>query len=106
MQTISGRTGTARSLGSRDDTASVRAVWTTAITAPPVATLGDEVVAMLVWILLVLVVGLLAWAGWRQKRYGGTATFDRYSWESDQGLHHSSYNPWGVGRHAGEEDRG
>jgi hypothetical protein len=72
---------------------------------PPLTILEVEVVAMIYWILLVLVVSLLVWAGWRQKRYGGRTTYDRDAWQSDMGLHHSAYNPWGLGRHAGDEDR-
>jgi hypothetical protein len=67
-------------------------------------TLVREVVAVVVfWIMLGLLIGLVAWAAWRQKRYAGTASFDRDTLEGER-WHHSEYHPWGLGRQAGNED--
>lgn len=59
---------------------------------------------MFSWIFLGLVIGLVVWAAWRQRRYGGTTSYDRDATQADLGLHHSAYNPWGLGRHAGEQE--
>lgn len=58
---------------------------------------------VVLWILLGLLVGLIAWAAWRQKRYGATSSFDRDTLQAER-WHHSEYHPWGLGRQAGNED--
>ncbi|MBD3926304.1 hypothetical protein IEZ26_16885 [Nocardioides cavernae] len=45
---------------------------------------------LLFWILLGLLVGLFAWAAWRQKRYAGASSYDRQGFADPQaglGLH-------------------
>jgi ABC-type cobalt transport system substrate-binding protein len=49
------------------------------------------------WIVLILLATFITWAGWRQKRYGGTKVYDPRT----EGANHkldSSHNPWGKPR--------
>jgi hypothetical protein len=55
------------------------------------------------WILLALFIALVAWAALRQRRYGGSAAYDRDSFMSER-WHHSEHNPWGNGPRAGGEE--
>jgi hypothetical protein len=72
--------------------------------APQERRVESEVVDMtLLWILLGLAVILVAWGGWRQKRYGGTAAYDRDALAGER-WHHSEYNPLGSDGGVEEDD--
>jgi hypothetical protein len=53
------------------------------------------------WILLGLVIMLVGWAAWRQRRYGGSTHYDRDGKQSEL-WHRSEYNPWGQGNRKGD----